>query len=240
MNSLLLASLLFAVFGLLETTVANDQGLSKFSPDDPVVTIINTSSQDKAYDVETDFAAPKSAFASCTGCITVGAGKTVKFHPGAWNGALTANHHTGTRHEINFLADPGNVWYDDDMQYGMSDETLGPSDNRNKIGSSESAVAGEQDTLAKANAAWSHADSETQQALLDTGYFAGDKQKLTMVRMDINAPQRVINWLQMDADFNAYIGAGSVEGKVATAVDHESDLNTIYLQTNKMTITIYK
>lgn len=241
MHFLLLTSLLFAVFGLLQTTVAqdDDQGLSNFSSDDPVVTIINTSSQDKVYDVETDFAAPKSAFSSCTGCITVGAGKTVNFHPGAWNGALTANQHTGTRHEINFVADPGSVWYDDDMQYGMSDETLGPSDNRNKIGSSESAVAGEQDTLAKANAAWSHADSATQQALLDSGYFAGDQQKLTMVRMDINAPQRVINWLQIDADFNAYIGAGSVEGKVATAVDHESDLKTTNLQTNKMTITIY-
>ena len=241
MNSQLLAFLLFAVFGLLEITVVGaDQGVSTWSPDDPVVTIINTSSQDKAYDVETDSTAPQSAFHSCTACITVGAGQTVTFHPGPFNGALTANHHTGTRHELNFVSTPGGIWYDDDMQFGMSDETLGPSDNRNKIGSTDSAIAGEQDTLAKANAAWSHTDSGKQQALLDSGYVAGDKQKLTMVRMDAQAPPLVINWLQMDADFNAYIGAGSVDGNVATAVDHAADKKTTFLETNKMTITIYQ
>lgn len=230
----LLAFFLFAVFGLLEITVADaDQGVSTWSSDDPVVTIINTSSQDKAYDVETDSAAPQSAFRSCSGCITVGAGQTVTFHPGQFNGALTANHHTGTRHELNFATNLGQTWYDDDMQYGMSDETLGPSDHSGN-------VAGEQDTLAKANAAWPHTDSGKQQALLDTGYFAGDAQELTMVRMDANAPPLVIDWLQIDADFNAYIGHGSVVGEAATGVDHAADKQTNWSPTNKMTITIYQ
>ena len=233
MSYILRASLLFAIFSFLETAVANpDQGVSNWSPDDPVVTIINTSSQDKTYDVETDSGAPKSAFQSCAGCITVGAGQTVNFHPGPFNGALTANHHAGTRHELNFVSQPGSCWYDDDMQYGMSDETLGPSDHSGRI-------SGEQDTLAKANAAWSHTDSGTQQTLLDSGYFAGDHQKLTMVRMDGSAPQSVISWLQVDADFDAYIGAGSVAGQGSTPLDHAADQQTAFCGTNKMTITVY-
>ena len=233
MSYILRASLLFAIFSFLETAVANaDQGVSNWSPGDPVVTIINTSSQDKTYDVETDSAAPQSAFQSCAGCITVGAGQTVNFHPGPFNRALTANHHTGTRHELNFVSQPGSSWYDDDMQYGMSDETLGPSDNSGR-------TCGEQDTLAKANAAWSHTDSGKQQTLLDSGYFAGDNQKLTMVRMDGSAPQLVVDWLQVDADFNAYIGAGSVLGKESTAVDSVSDKQTAFCGMNKMTITVY-
>ncbi|MCJ1465933.1 hypothetical protein MMC07_004552 [Pseudocyphellaria aurata] len=231
---------MFAFLGLLESTSANaDQGVSNWSPDDPVVTIINTSSQDKVYDVETDSAASQSAFQSCVGCITVGAGQTINFHPGPFNGALTANQHTGTRHEFNFASTPGSAWYDDDMERGMSDETLGPSDNRPKNGGTESGVVGEQDTLAKANAAWQQTDSDNQQALLDSGYFGGDKQQLTMVRMDANAPDLVVNWLQMDAKFNAYIGAGSVVGKSATAVTAVSDKQTSFVDTNKMTITIY-
>ena len=238
MNYQLLALFLLC---LLETVSANvDQGISTWSPDDPVITIINTSSQDKAYDVETSAAAPRSAFQSCVGCIKVGAGKTIKFHPGPFNGALTADHHTGTRHEFNFISPPGTTWYDDDMQYGMSDETLGPSDNRKKIGSTESAIAGEQDTLAKANAAWSHTHPEKKEAMLHSGYFAGDKQKLTMVRMDANAPPEVVDWLQMDADFNAYVGSGSIAGQASTAVQHAADKKSTFLETNKMTITIYK
>lgn len=240
MNTLLLTSLMFAFLGLLESTSANaDQGVSHWSPQDPVVTIVNTSSQDEVYDVETDSAASKSAFQSCVGCITVGAGKTIKFHPGPFNGALTGSHHTGTRHELNFASTPGSAWYDDDMERGMSDETLGPSDNRKKNGGTESGVVGEHDTLAKANAAWRQTDSGKQQALLDSGYLGGSKHELTMVRMDAFAPQLVVAWLQMDAEFNAYVGAGSVFGKIATEVDHVSDKQTSFVDTNKMTITIY-
>ncbi|MCJ1428990.1 hypothetical protein MMC29_006903 [Sticta canariensis] len=238
MSHVLRASLVVAVFSFLEITIAKavprtHQGVSKWSPHDPVVTIINISSHDKAYDVETSSAAPNSAFPSCTGCITVAAGQTVKFHPGPFIGALTANHHTGTRHEFNFFSNPGSSWYDDDMQYGMSDETLGPSDHSSQI-------RGEKDTLGKANAAWAHTDSTKKKALLHSGYFAGNNGKLTMVRMDASAPELVINWLQMDADFNAYIGAGSVEGKVATEVDKKADKNTTFCKTNKMTITVHK
>lgn len=224
----------------LAVIVTADQGVLNWSPDDPVITIINTSSKNKAYDVETSSVAGPSAFHSCTGCITVGAGKTVKFHPGPWNGALTANNHKGTRHEFNFMSPQGTTWFDDDMESGMSDETLGPSDNRKKIGSSESAVTGEQDTLAKANAAWSSTDPGKKQALLNTGYLAGDKNRLTMVRMDKQAPSLVVDWLQIDADFNAYIGPGSVEGKTPSEADKIADKKSTFLETNKMTITVYE
>ena len=240
MDLQLLAYLLFAIFSLIRITVAAPaQGVSTWSPEDPVITIINTSSHDKAYDVETSSAAPPSAFQTCTGCIKVGAGKTVKFHPGPFNGALTANQHGGTRHEFNFISPPGSTWYNDDMEYGMSDETLGPSDNRRKIGSTESAIAGESDTLAKANAAWLHTDASKRQAMLRTRYFSGNLQRLTKVRMDDHAPRLVVDWLQMDAGFNAYIGAGSVPGKKATASDQMADKKSTFLRTNKMTITIY-
>ena len=238
MSYILRAFLVVAVFSWLEIAIARavpraNQGVPKWSSRDPVITIINTSSQDKAYDVETSAAAPASAFQSCTRCITVAAKQTVKFHPGPFIGALTANHHTGTRHEFNFVTDPGSTWYDDDMEYGMSDETLGPSDH-------SSPIRGERDTLGKANAAWSHTDSAKKKALLDSGYFAGSNGKLTMVRMDKSAPELVVDWLQMDADFNAYIGAGSVAGKVPTEVDRKADKHTTFCKTNKMTITVYK
>ncbi|MCJ1465353.1 hypothetical protein MMC07_003971 [Pseudocyphellaria aurata] len=232
---------LLLALGLMEAAVVSaDQGVSNWSPGDPVITFVNTSTKNKAYDVETSSVAGPSAFKSCSGCITVGAGKTVIFHPGPWNGALTANHHQGTRHELNFLSPPGTTWYDDDMEYGMSDETLGPSDHRKKIGSSESAVSGEPDTLAKANAAWSHTDPGKKQALLNTGYLAGDMNRLTKVRMDKQAPGLVVDWLQIDADFNAYIGPGSVAGKSPSQADKIADKKSTFVETNKMTITIYE
>lgn len=232
---------LFLALILLETMVVNaDQGVPNWTPDDPVITIINKSSEDKAYDVETNSDILPPAFQPCTGCITVGAGKTIIFHPGPWIGALTADHHQGTRHEMNFFSSKGNTWFNDDMELGMSDETLGPSDNRNKIGSTESAIAGEQNTLAKANAAWSSTDPAKKQALLNTGYLAGDINKLTMVRMDKQAPELVVDWLQIDAKFNAYVAHGSVAGQTPSEADKIADTKSTYLLTNKMTITIYK
>ncbi|MCJ1467443.1 hypothetical protein MMC07_006068 [Pseudocyphellaria aurata] len=225
-------SCLFLALILLKTIVVN--------ADDPVITIINTSSEAKTYDVETSSDIHPPAVQSCTGCITVEAGKTLTFLPGQWIGALTANHHQGTRHEFDFVSPLDTTWYDDDMEGGMSDETLGPSDHRTKIGSTESAIAGEQDTLAKANAAWVSTDPGKKQALLKTGYLAGDSNRLTMVRMDKQAPELVVNWLQIDARFNAYVAHGSVQGQTPSEADKIADLKTTHLLTNKMTITIYR
>lgn len=238
MHSLLVC----ALFSLLASVIAYpvDQGVSNWSPNDPLVTIINTSSQERAYDVETDSQAPASAFKSCTGCIRVAAGQTIYFHPGPFNGALTANQHTGTRHECNFLSEPGRTWYDADMEYGMSDETLGPSDYQTQLGSGAPSLAGEPDTLAKANAAWKSIDDASKQALLDSGFLQGTKDSLTHVTMGAQAPNFVVYFYQITAKFNAYIGPGSVAGKVATPVDQVADKKTSIVGTNKMTITIYQ
>lgn len=84
-----------------------DQGVSQWTAEDPLVTIINTSNKYQAYSIETTAEAPSSAFAGCESCIKVPASKTIRFHPGrGFNGAMTANNHRSSRHEINFLADP--------------------------------------------------------------------------------------------------------------------------------------
>ena len=217
---------------------ADDQGVPEWGPDDPLITIVNTSPQDKFYTVETDSGASYKAFQSCADCIKVGAGQTIRFHPGPFNGALTANQHTGTRHEVNFLGAWGTTWYDDDMEYGMSDETLGPSDHR-ILDDGRDSISGEQDCLAKANAAWIHATTETKQVMLNSGYFQGDLNWLTYVSINAQAPLAVHQWLQMDAAFNAYVGCGSVVNQESGVYEATADKHTLFVSTNKMTITIY-
>lgn len=218
----------------------SDQGVSTWSEGDPLVTIINTSHKDHAYDVERDSGAPPTAFATCNGCVKVAAGQTVRFHPGArFNGAITANHHTGTRHEVNFLSIPGQTWYNTDMELGMSDETLGPTDHRKKVDGGSS-LAGESDCVAKANAAWHGTPREQQAALLQTGYIKGTVGgPLTGVTIDRNAPDLVVDWLQLTADFNSYVASGSVINQPKSASDAAADKKAWLVATNKMTITIY-
>lgn len=218
----------------------HDQGLPTWGKEDPVVTIVNMSGRDYIYDVERDSQSPPGTFASCTGCIKVPAGKTIRFHPGQrFNGAVTANHHRGTRHELNFLSAPGECWYDDDMERGMSDETLGPTDHRRQPDGSSSLV-GEADVLAKANAAWAHTPAATQQALLHSGYFKGTVGgKLAHVSIDQQAGSNVVDWFQLDAAFDAYIATGSVAGRSSTQADLVANRMVRKVSTTKMTITIH-
>lgn len=235
----LLAALFCLPAVVLAWPYATDQGVPQWGPGDPLITIVNTSQQDKFYTVETDSQATSNAFQTCIECIKVGAGQTVQFHPGPFNGALTTDQHTGTRHEVNFLGGAwGTTWYDDDMEYGMSDETLGPSDHR-KLDTGADSIAGEQDCLAKANAAWVHATSDTKQAMLNSGYFRGDLNWLTYVTTNAQAPLAVRKWLQMDAQFNAYVGPGSVINQQSGDYEAMADKHTLFVGTNKMTITIY-
>ena len=225
---------------LFAVATYNEQGVTSRSSDAPIITIINTSNQNYAYDVEKDSAAPASAFSSCTACVKAPAGQTVRFYPGhGFNGALTARHHHGTRHELNFLSTPGQTWYDSDMQLGMSDETLGPSDHRKQL-SGKPSLAGEPDTVAKANAAWKETSPATQHRLLSTGYVRGTVGgALTHLTMDAHAPYSLVSWLQLKAHFNAYIGSGSVAGRQTSIVNAAADLKTMIVSTNKMTITIH-
>ena len=112
----------------------------------------------------------------------------------------------------------------------MSDSTLGPADHRpreNGNGDQKNlpSVSGEQDTLAKANAAWPHATNQAQ-LLQHAEYIQqGSNQKLTHVYMDTQAPEEVAEFFQLTADFTAYIGAGSVAGVQVEAGSAQSEMN---------------
>lgn len=177
--------------------------------------------------------------------IPVKAGQTtpVDLDP-TFNGALTAwtNGVRGARYEINFAATAGSTWYDSDYQLGMSDGTVGPSDNR-KLSNGDSSLSGEPDTLAKANAAWP--DTTNKAALLAYGDYLKQASdgKLSFVYCDTNAPQVVIDFFQVTADFDAYIDAGSVAGVTPSAADAEAvkmaNANSLQVNTQDMTIVAH-
>ena len=114
----------------------------------------------------------------------------------------------------------------------MSDSTLGPADHRprksNENGQQTNvpSVSGEQDTLAKANAAWPHATNQAQ-LLQSPHYLQKDSNKnvLTHVYMDAQAPEEVAEFFQLTADFTAYVGAGSVAGVEVPAGSVQSEMN---------------
>ncbi|KAL8831769.1 MAG: hypothetical protein Q9170_005159 [Blastenia crenularia] len=188
---------------------------------------------------------------TCSGFpgASVPAYQTNTFNPsGNWNGALTpiTNGLWGTRFEINFAATPGHTWYDADMELGLSASTLGPSDHRQRMNNQErlSSLAGEQDPLAKANAAWLRSPSRWE-LLHYPKYVVADKgERLVWVYNDKQAPQVVQQFLQLEADFQAYCGPGSVAGQgmlsgVAERLREAQDKKTWYVDTQDMTITIY-
>ena len=204
---------------------ASDAGVrGPWAPNDPLINIYNTGKSDICYKVEfTAGAFPTTATCDSSPGIEVPAGQSVALHPGAgFNGAITAivNKAKGARHEINFAAAPGSCWYDVDYQLGMSDSTLGPADHRPRKSNNQMlpSVSGEQNTLAKANAAWPHTSNKA--ALLQHSRYIqqGPNGQLTHVYMDADAPEEVAEFFQLTADFTAYIGAGSVAGVAGVAV----------------------
>lgn len=130
-----------------------------------------------------------------------------------FNGALTHvlsnNIVLGTRYEINFsnLTHP---WWDVDYQYGITDGTCGPPNS--------SKTTGERNTLAKANKAWKTLNQTRKNHLLKfPQYLKQDDANgsLTYINMGVEAwPARadVIEFFQMTADFQGYVGPGSVNG----------------------------
>ena len=209
------------------------------------ITFQNTGSQNICYMVEMS----SGTFPTTTTCglgpgIPINAGQTttIDLDP-SFNGALTAwTSVRGARYEINFAATAGSTWYDADYQLGMSDGTLGPSDNR-KLADGSSSLSGEPDTLAKANAAWP--DTTNQAALLAYPDYLkqGSDGMLSFVYCDANAPQIVIDFYQVQADFSAYIDAGSVAGVTPTAADAQAvkmaDVQSLQVDTQDMLIVAY-
>ena len=150
----------------------------------------------------------------------------------SFNGALTAWTTTtdknndvkrGARYEVNFAASPGggSTWYDADYQLGMSDGTIGALDNR-KLSNGQSSVSGEADTLAKANAAWPQTENRAALLAYPDYLKQGPDGKLSFVYCDAQAPQVVIDFFQVTAEFDAYIDAGSVQGVIPSAADAEA------------------
>ena len=93
----------------------------------------------------------------------------------------------------------------------MSDGTLGPTSHQ-PLTNGQASLSGEQDCLAKANAAWPSATNKADLLAYPDYLKQGKHGKLTYVYMDKNAPQVVIDFFQVQADFTAYIDAGSVAG----------------------------
>ncbi|KAI4288751.1 MAG: hypothetical protein L6R35_001990 [Caloplaca aegaea] len=181
------------------------------------------------------------------------------FTPSAdFNGAITpiTNGMLGTRFEINFHVGcehpspssncwipAGGTFYDADMETGISRSTLGPSDNR-RLPDGRPSLAGEQDPLAKANAAWLRSPNRWE-LLRYPKYVVADKgERLVWVHNDKAAPQVVRAFFQLEAGFMAYMGPGSVEGwKPTTALEKQlvkaQDTKSWWVNTQDMVITIY-
>ncbi|KAL8761712.1 MAG: hypothetical protein Q9184_002187 [Pyrenodesmia sp. 2 TL-2023] len=228
------------------------QGVSHYSPGDPIIHIENTSpTETHVYKVEGNADNPPSAYGAGNGNLpmaTVLPGQTVDFQVGpAFIGAFTGSEGAGTRFEVNFRGDsPGDykTWYNSDMEFGMSNTTMGPTSGSKQINGKDS-LAGEQNCLAKANSAWGSLDAATQQHLLDTGYLEGStggNGALTAVHMDKQAGEDVVIFYQITAEMNAYINPGSVAGKYGgrmVAAAATADLFSWSVATKELTITGY-
>lgn len=225
------------------------QGVSNYSPGDPLVNIKNTSpTETHVYKVEGNQDNPSTAYGAGSGALpmaTVLPGQTVHFQLGnGFIGAFTGLKGVGTRFEVNFRGDaPGDykTWYNSDMQFGMSNTTLGPAHGDKQINGDES-LAGEQDCLAKANSAWGSLDEATQQQLLDTGYLegsTGDNSALTAVHMDKDADTSVIEFFQNIAQMNSYVDPGSVVGKPTSRTAAAANQFSWSVATKELTITGY-
>lgn len=241
-----------ALAAILSTVSAmSDIGVpGPWAPNDPLVNIYNTGKANVCYKVEFsagDF--PTTTTCDASPGFVVKGGQSVALHTGAgFNGGLTAiiNGVKGARHEINF-ATAGSTWYDVDYQLGMSDSTLGPTDHRpRRVGTRMlPSVSGEQDTLAKANAAWPSATDKAG-LLLHAEYIQqGSDGRLTHVYMDGGAPEAVAEFFQLTAAFDAYVGAGSVAGVAVAAgsirgeMNKAADLKSWEVDTQQMEILAY-
>lgn len=222
----------------------SDQGVANFGDSDPLITFNNTAGQDRVYMIQGNADNPSTAYGvgmQSIPSLTVPAGTIVQFHPGTgFAGAFSGLEGSGTRHEINFR-DPSTTWYNADMEFGMSNSTFGPTDGSKLINGGNS-TAGEQDCLAKANAAWGSVDTNIQQVLLDSGFVkgaTGGNGALTAVSMSKEAPVEVVKFFQMTASFNSYVDPGSIDGAVPGAVAKIADKKTLSVATNKLTITSF-
>ena len=162
-----------------------------------------------------------------------------------FNGALTTvinNITLGTRYEINFsnLIYP---YWDVDYQYAITDGTCGPPNS--------SKTSGERHTLTKANKAWKTLNQTRKNQLLKfPQYLKQDDANgsLTYINMGVEAwPARadVIEFFQLTADFQGYMGPGSVDGTIyeknstLQKLVHLADLQTKSEPAHSVVVTSY-
>ncbi|KAL8666319.1 MAG: hypothetical protein Q9202_001590 [Teloschistes flavicans] len=246
----ILFAILASALALFSAALAQEvQGLSTSNPGDAVINLVNTNpTVTHVYKVEGNSDNPPTAYGAGSGTLpmaTVLPGQSVKFQLGeGFIGAITSNSGAGTRFEVNFRGDsPGEykTWYNSDMQFGMSNTTMGPTSGNKQI-NGDDALAGEQDCLAKANSVWGEVDLASQQLLLDTGYLEGTTGTdgvLTAVHMDRQAGPEVIEFFQNTALFNSYVDPGSVAGKPTTKTAAAANMFSWSVATKELTITGY-
>lgn len=138
--------------------------------------------------------------------VTVKAGQslTVNTSPN-FNAAFTPivrNGWPGVRNEINFKSQE--TWYDIDYEMGMSDGTLGPASHQPQLNGLPS-LAGEQDCLAKAAAAWPTAINKAALLANSTYLAQAADGTLTHVYNEKESPDEVKGFFQYAADFNGYV-----------------------------------
>ena len=126
---------------------------------------------------------------------------------GALTGVLSNNEFRGARYEINF-SNLSHPFWDVDYQLGISDGTCGPPNSKQ--------TTGERHALAKANKAWKTLNQTMKKQLIKfPQYLKQDEvnKSLTYINMGVDAwPARadVIEFFQVTADFQGYVGPGSV------------------------------
>ena len=243
----------------LPRTLALAAILTSLSAAIPLVRIQNYSNQNICYLVE--YSSGAGAFPTEAVCdndqgamvagFWVNSGQIREFNAPGFNGAITAvlsgNTIRGARHEINFATNPGETWYDVDYEHGISDSTLGPIGGQDTKDGHNS-LSGEPDVYAKANAAWVPLDPATKSQLLAFPQYLAqaDNGCLDWINMDTNGPivaPAVVYFLQITADFTAYLNPGSVAGQWVdpnTSQDvakTAADKQTWIVETDQMVIT---
>lgn len=213
---------------VLRKTLALAAILISFCAPKPHILVQNFSKQNICYKVE--YSSGMGAFPSTAVCgeakgpqvggFWLNSGQSQGFDATGtdgqpFNGAISAvindNTDEGARNEINLL-NSSMAWYDVSYQYGFSDGTNGPANSGSGI------LAGERDTLGKANAAWK-ALNQTKKASLLTENPDYLKQSangsLTHINMTSTAQTDVpdvVYFFQVTARFNGYVSCGSVQG----------------------------
>lgn len=136
----------------------------------------------------------------------------------------------GARHEINYASDPDGVWYDIDYEFGLSSNTLAPTDGRNNTSGLPS-MQGETNILAKVNDAWQTLSAIEKLALVAHSKYIGSdggiSGNLTRLYHEKEAPPEVNFFLQIIAGLQGYVVPGSYPGFEHPAGSFEAQMKPV-------------